>query len=105
MTKFGVSDGDFAANLIKWGQAIRKTFEDGGVDDIVSTRRLCHIIQTFSIFNDRQKAVELCVNRFDPDTRSAFLDLYGKIDAGLDDMNDQSDGTFIVDTIEQDSPF
>tara|TARA_Y100000385_G_scaffold123583_1_gene128476 strand:- start:312 stop:1481 length:1170 start_codon:yes stop_codon:yes gene_type:complete len=103
MSKFGVSDvDDFTTNLIKWGQAIRKTFEDGGVDDIVSTRRLCHIVQTFSIFNDRQKSIELCVNRFDPDTRAAFLDLYGKIDAGLDEMNDQEDGTF---SFEEDSPF
>lgn len=93
MQKFGVSDDEFVGNLVKWGQAIRKTFEEGGVDDIVSTRRLCHIVQTFSIFNDRQKAIELCVNRFDPDTRAAFIDLYGKIDAGLD--VDNTDENFV----------
>jgi len=87
MAKFGVSDEEFTENLVKWGQAIRKTFEDGGVDEIISTRRLCHIVQTFSIFNDRKKAIELCVNRFDADTRAAFIDLYEKIDAGLDDSN------------------
>jgi hypothetical protein len=67
---------------------IRKTFIDGGVDEIVSTRRLCHIVQTFSIFNDRMKAIELCVNRFDDDTRSGFLDLYSKIDADVNAMDE-----------------
>lgn len=91
MEKFGVSDDEFVGNLVKWGQAIRKTFEEGGVDDIISTRRLCHIVQTFSIFGERSKAIEMCVNRFDPDTRAAFIDLYGKIDAGLDvDNTDES---------------
>ena len=81
MTKFGVNDTEFADKLVTWGQAIRKTFEDGGVDDIISTRRLCHIVQTFSIFGNRKKAIELCVNRFDVDTRAAFIDLYEKMDA------------------------
>lgn len=81
MQKFGVDDAEFAEKLVQWGQAIRKTFEDGGVDDIISTRRLCHIVQTFSIFANRTKSIELCVNRFDADTRAAFLDLYEKIDA------------------------
>jgi len=94
MTKFGDMDEDFAENLIKWGQAIRKTYLDGGVDDIVSTRRICHIVQTYSIFNDRKKAIELCVNRFDEDTRSAFLDLYEKIDAGMDDANTAVEGVY-----------
>ena len=81
MTKFGVNDTEFADKLVTWGQAIRKTFEDGGVDDIISTSRLCHIVQTFSIFGNRKKAIELCVNRFDVDTRAAFIDLYEKMDA------------------------
>lgn len=81
MEKFGVSDDGFSELLVRWGQAIRKTFLDGGVDDLISTRRLCHIVQTFSIFGDRLKAVELCVNRFESDTRQAFIDLYTKIDA------------------------
>ena len=98
MTKFGVSDNEFAENLVKWGQAIRSTFEDGGVDDIISTRRLCHIVQTFSIFGDRMKAIELCVNRFDTDTRGAFIDLYTKIDTGAyqtDDVPTPTDEDFI----------
>lgn len=81
MEKFECLDEEFAVKLVKWGQAIRKTYEDGGVDDMISTRRICHIVQTFSIFEDRMKAIELCVNRFDGDTRAAFVDLYTKIDA------------------------
>jgi len=88
MEKFGANDSEFVDKLVAWGQAIRKTFLDGGVDEIVSTRRLCHIIQTFSIFNDRMKAIELCVNRFDEDTRSGFLDLYTKIDADVNAMDE-----------------
>ena len=84
MAKFGVDDADFVEKLVQWGQAIRKTYESGGIDELISTRRLCHIVQTFSIFGDRMKAIELCVNRFDVDTRSGFIDLYGKIDADVD---------------------
>ena len=97
--KFGAYDkeSDFTDKLVNWAQAIRKTFLDGGVDEIVSTRRLCHIAQTFSIFGDRMKAIELCVNRFDVDTRSGFMDLYSKIDAEVvqvdvaDSMNEVSE--------------
>jgi hypothetical protein len=93
MEKFGSNDSEFVDKLVSWAQAIRKTFLDGGVDEIVSTRRLCHIIQTFSIFNDRMKAIELCVNRFDEDTRAGFMDLYSKIDADVNAMDDQLDDT------------
>lgn len=81
MELFGEVSDEFAELLTKWSQAIRKTYEDGGVDELISTRRLCHIVQTFSIFKNRKKAVELCVSRFDDDTRTAFVDLYTKIDA------------------------
>lgn len=80
MNKFNCVDEPFADCLTVWGEAIRKTFIDGGVDEIVSTRRLCHIVQTFSIFGDKKKAIELCVARFDDDTKEAFMDLYSKID-------------------------
>jgi MoxR-like ATPase len=93
MDKFDVKDSEFVDKLVAWGQAIRKTFLDGGVDELVSTRRLCHIVQTFSIFNDRMKAIELCVNRFDEDTRAGFMDLYSKIDADVNAMDDQLDDT------------
>jgi len=80
MEKFNKKDLEFAELLTIWSETIRKTFEDGGVDDLVSTRRLCHIVQTSSIFGDRNKAIELCVNRFDQDTKEAFIDLYQKVD-------------------------
>lgn len=82
MEKFDSRDGDFLDKLITWASIIRKTFEVDGVDEVVSTRRLCHIIKTYSIFNDRAKSIEMCINRFDDDTITAFSDLYSKIDAG-----------------------
>lgn len=83
MEKYDKMDVEFAEALTTWSETIRKTFEDGGVDDLISTRRLCHIVQTYSIFNDRKKSIELCVNRFDEDTKEAFLDLYEKVDASV----------------------
>jgi hypothetical protein len=85
MEKFNYVDEDFAEKLVLWADIIRKTFYDDGVDEVISTRRLCHIIQTFSIFQKRDKAIDLCISRFDDDTKDAFLDLYSKVDA--DDYN------------------
>lgn len=74
-------DEEFADKLITWAEIIRKTFLEGGVDEIISTRRLIHIVKAFSMFKrNRNKAIELCVNRFDEDTKTAFLDLYTKVD-------------------------
>lgn len=84
MSKFGEVDDDFAQNLVTWADIIRKTFYDDGVDEVISTRRLCHIVQTYSIFNKKDKAIDLCISRFDDDTKSAFLDLYNKVDAGME---------------------
>ena len=81
MAKFDSIDSDFADKLVTWADIIRKTFYDDGVDEVISTRRLCHIVQTFSIFNKRDKAIDLCISRFDSDTKEAFLDLYSKVDA------------------------
>jgi len=81
MEKFNCMDEDFAEKLVLWADIIRKTFYDDGVDEVISTRRLCHIIQTFSIFEKRDKAIDLCISRFDSDTKEAFLDLYTKVDA------------------------
>jgi len=78
--KFSVDDEEFLNKLIAWAVVIRKTFEDDAIDDVISTRRLCHIIQAFAIFEDRMIAVEKCTNRFDEDTRLSFIDLYTKID-------------------------
>ena len=83
MDKYGKTDKKFAANLCTWAEVIRKTFYDGGVDEIISTRRLDHIVKAFSIFGDKMKAIELCVARFDDDTKESFLNLYTKIDAGV----------------------
>jgi MoxR-like ATPase len=76
----GVEDNEFASLLVSWADTIRKTFFDGGCDEIIATRRLIHIAKAFSIFNDRVKAVELCVARFDEETKESFLDLYKKVD-------------------------
>ena len=81
MEKFDCVDEDFADKLVVWADIIRKTFYDDGVDELISTRRLCHIVQTFSIFEKRDKAIDLCISRFDTDTKEAFLDLYTKVDA------------------------
>jgi MoxR-like ATPase len=87
MKKFGEVDKDFADNLVGWADIIRKTFYDDGVDEVISTRRLCHIAQTFSIFKDKIKSIDLCISRFDDDTKAAFLDLYSKVDAGIETLN------------------
>ena len=83
MKKFNLVDEDFAENLVNWADIIRKTFYDDGVDEVISTRRLCHIVQTFSIFKDKMKSLDLCIARFDDDTKLAFLDLYTKVDQGV----------------------
>jgi MoxR-like ATPase len=75
-----VNDNEFAENLVKWADIIRKTFAEGGIDEIISTRRLVHIAKTYGIFKDRKKAIQLCVNRFDQETKDSFLDLYAKVD-------------------------
>ena len=86
-TKILINNGaeeTFADNLVKWAGVIRKTFFDGGVDEIITTRRLVHIVQANDIFGDRIKAITNCINRFDEDTKQSFLDLYTKVDAGED---------------------
>ena len=94
LDSLGVSDSDFSEKLVNWANAIRKTFYDGGIDEVIATRRLVHISNAFAIFKDRMKAIEMCVNRFDEDTKTSFLDLYSKIDAGVDleeTSDDESD--------------
>ena len=75
--------GTFVVNLVKWADVIRKTFYEGGVDEIISTRRLVHIVNAFSIFDDKLKAISMCISRFDTETKESFLDLYSKVDAGV----------------------
>ena len=76
-----IDDKDFVDNLCQWADVVRKSFEQGAVDEIISTRRLVHIAQAFKLFGDKMKAIELCVSRFDAETKTAFLDLYSKVDA------------------------
>ena len=80
----GVTDVDFCKRLVDWGDIIRKTFYDGGIEDIISTRRLVHILRAYSIFNDKMKAIRVCVNRFDEETKQSFIELYDKVDADVD---------------------
>jgi len=87
MTQKGLTkdaDKKFADNLITWADIIRKTFYEGGVDEIISTRRLVHIVDAYAIFKDKMKSIQMCTNRFDTDTKTSFIDLYTKIDGGED---------------------
>jgi len=77
--KLSQSDQQNVEALTMWAGAIRKTFEEGGIDEIISTRRLVHIVETYSIFEDVMKSIELCTNRFDDDTKASFVDLFSKI--------------------------
>jgi hypothetical protein len=79
MISFGCEDKEFAETLVKWADAIRRTFADGGVDETITTRRMIHIVRAYAIFKKREKAVELCCNRFDSATKAAFIDLYDKV--------------------------
>ena len=81
-----IDDKAFAENLVKWADIIRKTFEEGAIDELISTRRLSHIAEAYTIFNDKMEAIKYCINRFDGETKTAFLDLYSKIDAGIDPL-------------------
>ena len=80
-------DDKYIANLTAWAEIIRKTFKDGGVDEVISTRRLVHIIRAYAIFSDRVKAIKVCLNRFDDETKQSFLELYDKIDNEVDIEN------------------
>ena len=103
MDKFDIQDDEFVDRLVTWGDIIRKTFFDDGVDEVISTRRLCHIVQTFSIFTDRMKAIDLCISRFDEDTKEAFLDLYTKVDSGvIVDGEDTSERDEEIEIYEED---
>ena len=81
---YGVLDKDFCENLANWADIIRKTFNDGGIDEVISTRRLVHIIRAFAIWQDRMKAIKVCVNRFDDETKQSFMELYDKVDADFE---------------------
>lgn len=104
MSKVGKVDEDFADKLVRWADVIRKTFNEGAIDDLISTRRLEHIVNAYAMFDDRLKSIEMCVNRFDQDTRQAFLDLYTKVDANVE-VNEEADVEELKTTIEDDVDF
>ena len=83
LKSFGKSDDKFAHNLVTWADVIRKTYTDGGVDEIISTRRLVHIAEAYGIFRNKMKAISVCTNRFNDDTKKSFVDLYSKVDSGV----------------------
>ena len=90
MAKYGKVDEDFADKLVTWAEVIRKTYFEGAVDELISTRRLDHIVKAYTIFKDKLKSIEMCTNRFDEDTKTSFVDLYAKVDAGVD-LDEESD--------------
>ena len=97
---------DYVTNLVNWADVIRKSFYEGAIDELISTRRLVHIAQAFTMFKDKMKAIEMCVSRFDTETKATFLDLYTKVDAEAVKVPDDiptptdEDGIPIVDEIE-----
>jgi MoxR-like ATPase len=107
MSAYGVTDLEFADKLVAWSSVIRKTFDNDGVDEVVSTRRLCHIVKAHSIFKDRNRSIAMCIARFDEDTRSAFTDLYTKISGenastnedGITNFELHADGSMTTDPI------
>ena len=79
-----IEDKEFVEHLCQWADVVRKSYDEGATDEIISTRRLVHIAKAFTIFKDRMKAITLCVNRFDEETKMAFLDLYSKVDSSVE---------------------
>ena len=102
MENLGCLDEEYAGKLVDWADFIRKTFYDGGVDEIIATRRLVHIIHAFSIFKDRMKAIAMCVARFDDQTKETFMDLYSKLDDKVSMPSDETEeGETVLETAEE----
>jgi hypothetical protein len=99
----GVEDRDFCKRLVDWADIIRKTFYDGGIEEIISTRRLVHIVRAYSIFQDKGKAIQVCVNRFDDETKQSFLELYDKVDADFQMPTEVSNE--VLPNIDEPAPF
>ena len=106
LKSYGKSDAKFVDKLTTWADVIRKTYFDGGVDEIISTRRLVHITQAYSIFDNKMKAIQMCTNRFDEDTKNSFVELYTKVDSGAsveDIIEDQRIAEVEAQTNDNDS--
>ena len=105
----GLEDRDFCKRLVDWADIIRKTFYDGGIEEIISTRRLVHIIRAYAIFKDKAKAIQVCVNRFDDETKQSFLELYDKVDADFQLPTEQTEQVGAVGSshnpLDQSVPF
>ena len=101
MESLGCVDEEYAGKLVDWADLIRKTFYDGGVDEIIATRRLVHIIHAFSIFKDRMKAIAMCVARFDDQTKETFMDLYSKLDDKVSIPSDETEEGEFSETTEE----
>ena len=100
--------GDFAEKLVTWADIIRKTFYEGGIDEIIATRRLVHIVNAYAIFGDRKKAIEMCIARFDEDTKTSFLDLYSKCDSEVvvtEESTETVEETSVEETKDDNTPF
>jgi len=82
--RVGVKDAEFVKKLVDWADIIRKTFYDGGIEELISTRRLVHILRAYSIFKNKAKAIQVCINRFDDETKQSFMELYDKVDADFE---------------------
>ena len=101
--KLNISDNEFIEKLVSWADIIRKTYQEGAIDELITTRRLVHISNAYAIFNmDRMKAIEMCVNRFDDETKTAMVDLYTKVDGGVD-PNATDDEVGPVDEVSTDA--
>ena len=83
---------DFISHLVQWGAVIRKTFADGAIDEIITTRRLVHIVKSFAIFGNREKSIDMCINRFDEETKNSFMEVYSKIDATIEQDENEAEG-------------
>ena len=93
----GKHDEAFVKHLCDWADIIRKTFFDGGIEDLISTRRLVHIVRAYGIFDDKHKAIDVCINRFDDETKQAFVELYDKVDADFDISTEDEDRIYVID--------
>lgn len=101
LASVGKDEDSFADLLVTWADIIRKTFKDGGCDEVISTRRLVHIVETYGIFGDKLKSIKMCLNRFDDDTKASFLDLYSKVDANPSDIQKSESENVQSDTVEK----
>lgn len=93
-----IKDSQFVDHLIQWADVVRRSYDEGATDEMISTRRLVHIAKAYEIFNDRMKAITLCVNRFDEETKMAFLDLYSKVDSSVESPANTSNQAAATET-------